>query len=397
MERLTLSIAQLSRCAVIAGVLLTVLFAQRGVAQSATGSLQGTVQASQTGSPLAYAVVSIPQLSLERFTDGAGRFLLTALAPGQYTVQVRRIGFAPYRGVVMIEAAVTARLDVQLTPIPVRIQSLTVRALASCATPGVPDSSAQPEVATLVGLLRENADRYRLLASQYPFAYRQVRALVELPDERAPTSPLFLQHVDTVVARSATRVEYKAGQVVKRTRMRGVNSYSMAIPTILDLADDTFARAHCFAYGGKETVDRETWLRLDVRAADRLRSPDVHGTFFLDSATAQLRRMDLELSQPERLPRELQHIGSVQVRTRFMEIAPGLSIINEVCGVNRPKRRGKSEDHRLPGELQILAAYEFEKAPDGVLAFRNMVTPRWLRGELLARSSLWCVESASPP
>jgi len=391
------SIAQFARCAVIAAVLLTVLFAPPARAQTTTGALQGTVQAAQTGVPLAYAVVSIPQLSLERFTDGVGRFLLTALAPGQYTVQVRRIGFTPFRGVVTIEAGVTTRLDVQLAPIPVRMQSLTVRALASCATPGVPDSSAQPEVAALVGLLRENADRYRLLASQYPFAYRQIRALVELPDEREPTSPLFLELVDTVVARSATRVEYKAGQVVKRTRTRGANSYSMAIPTILDLADDNFARSHCFAYGGKETADRETWLRLDVRAADRLRSPDVHGTFYLDSATAQLRRMDLELSQPERLPRELQHIGSVQVRTRFVEIAPGLSIINEVCGVNRPKSRGKIADHRLPGELQILSAYEFEKAPDDVLAFRNMVTPRWLRGELLPRSSLWCVDAASPP
>lgn len=391
-----MTVAVLFRCASIACAALTMLLAPRGEAQSTSGSLQGTVQALPANAPLAYAVVSLPQLALERFTDGAGRFLLTSLAPGQYTVQVRRIGYAPFRGTVTIEAGLTARIDVQLAPIPVRIASLTVRALASCATPGVPDSIAHPDVAALVSLLRENADRYRLLASQYPFAYRQVRALVELTDEREATAPLFLERVDTIVARSATRVQYKAGDVVKRTRQFGVNSYTMAIPTILDLADDAFARAHCFAYGGKESADRETWLRLEVRAADKLKSPDVHGTFYLDSATSQLRRMDLELSQPERLPRELQHISSVQVRTRFVEIAPGLSIIKDVCGVNRPKTRGPATDHRLPGELQTLSAYEFEAAPEGVLGFRNMITPRWLRGELLPRSALWCVDPAEP-
>ncbi len=344
--------------------------------------------------PLAYAVVSLPRLNVERFTNGAGVFVLTALPEGRHEVLIRRIGYAPYRSSVTIAPGAVTRLDVQLTAIPVNIQTLTVRAMVSCTTPGMPDSVRFPEVAGMVALLRENADRYRLLASQYPFAYRQVRALALLENEKSASSRVLLQQVDTILARSATRVEYKAGEVVQRVRRRGGGSeYNMAIPTILDLADNNFVRAHCFAYGGKERVDDETWLRLDVRASDKLRSPDVHGAFFLDSATSQLRRMDLELSRADRLPQPLKHVGSVQVRTRFLEIAPGLSIIDAVCGVTRPKGSTVRGDVGLPAEVQMIAAYEFQAAPEGVLSFRVLPTPQWRAGMRLPRSFLWCLDA----
>lgn len=379
----------------LAGVLSTPV-----CAQPLAGALQGNVRATTTNAPLAYAVISVPQLSIERFSDGAGRFALTDLPPGRYVLQVRRIGYSPHRSEVTIQSGVVTRLDVQLTAIPVSIQSLTVRAMVSCTNPGAPDSVSQREVATLVALLRENADRYRLLASQYPFTYRQLRALGEYTDNsEGEDGVLLLQLVDTATANSNTRVVYKAGEVVQRSRaQRGGEIYSMVIPTILDLADNAFLRSHCFAFGGKVESDDETWLRLDVRASDRLRSPDVHGSFYLDSATSQLRRMDLELSRPDRLPRQLQGIESVQVRTKFLEIAPGLSIIDAVCGVNRTRvpgdRRGQRNAPRLAlaTELQLLSSYQFREAPAGVLEFRNMVTPRWVAGSRLPRSALWCLD-----
>ncbi len=364
-------------------------------AQSGSASLQGTVQGNTTSSvvvPLAYAVVSLPRLALERFTDGQGRFLLRDLAPGRYEVVVRRIGYVPVRRTVELTAGAVTRLDVQLEAIPVRIASLTVRALVQCAKPGIPDSLAEPAVAALVGLLRENADRYRLLASQYPFAYQHVRSLVMLEDERERDAAMRVQLVDSVDTRSATRVGYRTGRVVQRQQFRGgQNEYSMALPTIVDLADNAFARAHCFAFAGREETDGETWLKLDVRAADRLNSPDVHGTFYLDSASSQLRRMDLELSRPDKLPRELRHIESVQVQTRFREIAPGLSIIDDICAVNRPKRQSALEKAELPAELQVLSAYAFRDPPPGVSMVGRFDTPLWRRGDAVSREALWCV------
>jgi hypothetical protein len=176
----------------------------------------------------------------------------------------------------------------------------------------------------------------------------------------------------------------------------------MAIPTIIDLADDAFARTHCFAYGGRETVDGETWLRLDVRAADRLGSPDVHGSFLLDSATSQLRSMRLELSRPDRLPRQLGTVHSVRAVTRFLEIAPGLSIIESMCSITTAERppsrftRNASQATRASvGELQQLLTYRFRSAPEGVAEARDFPPPPWRERGQLSRSALWCAEQES--
>lgn len=373
--------------------LLTLLLPLGALAQATTGTLQGTVRAQPEALPIAYAVVSISQLNIERFTDGQGRFRLTKLAPGRYELMVRRIGFAPYRGNVTIEGGSTTTTDVQLTRIPVQLQSLTVQAMARCANPGVPDGDVNPAVASLVSLLRENANRYRLLVSQYPFAYAQVRAVGVMVDETAPSAPFRLQQIDTVISVASTRADYRPGQVVRRERLSsGLQEYRMLVPSILDLVDDAFARAHCFAFGGREQRNDETWLRLDVRASDRLREPDVHGSFWLDSATSQLRSMRLELSRPDRLPRTLGGVTSVTVTTRFLEIAPGLAIIESMCGITRPRTGRRSSPVPLQGELQQLASYRFTNAPDGVAGSVTLPLAEWRSGDELARAELWCAD-----
>lgn len=372
--------------------LLCALLPFTAFAQPTTGTLRGSVSAQPSELAIAYAVVSLPQLSIERFTDDQGRFTLTDLAAGRYELLVRRVGFSPYRGTVVIESGVTTTAAVQLTPIPVQLASVTVEAMSRCLTPGVPSESSNREVAALVSLLRENAERYRLLVSEHPFVYAQVRTLGTISDR---SSPFMLQQVDTTATRALAQPGYQPGRVVRRERARnGDREYIMSIPSIIDLADDEFARTHCFAYGGRETHENETWLRLDVRAFDKLPRPDVHGSFYLDSATSQLRSMRLELSRPDKLPRELGGIAGVMVYTRFLEIAPGLSIVQSMCSVSRPAidRRRRGAGVELQGELQELASYRFTNPPVGVVAAKQLPVPRWKVGGELSRSSLWCAE-----
>lgn len=165
----------------------------------------------------------------------------------------------------------------------------------------------------------------------------------------------------------------------------------MSLPTILDLADDQFVRNHCFAYGGASDRDGETWLRLDVRAADKIRSPDVHGSFYLDSATSELRRMALTMSRPDRLPKALQGVRGVDVVTSFVSIASGLSVIDKVCGLNFPRQIGISAVRTIPAELQQLLAYQFVEPPSGVRASGGVAPPaEWRVGAVLPRSVAWC-------
>ena len=352
-----------------------------------TGTLQGTVKSAQAGVALAYAVVSIPALSLERFSDPQGRFTIGAVPSGLHEVVVRRIGYLPFRRQVQVDSGAGAPLDVTLQQIPVQLAQTTVRALSACPKPGSPDERADPTAYTLVSLLRENADRYRLLASQYPFIYLQIRAVGEMGER-----DMLVQRVDTLLVRSGNRAAYAPGKVVARVPDgRGTNEWTMVIPTIVDLAGEPFVRNHCFTYAGMLREQQETWVRIDVRAADRLSTPDVNGSFYLDSATAQLRRMSFSLSRPDRLPRTLRSVVGVDMVTSFTAIADGLSVIDKVCAVNRVRQPAGRVAAITPAELQQLLVYEFSEAPPEVRKRGSMLPPKaWQVNTRLDRKDVWC-------
>ena len=372
-------------------VLLLCALSPKWVAsQSATGTVQGTVRAALQDAPLPFAVVSIPTLSIERFSDAEGRFTLAAVPVGTYEFVVRRIGYVPFRRRIEIVAAGSTQVDVRLSRIPAQLTTQTVRAIGNCPRPGSPDRTRNPMVAELVSLLRENADRYRLLATQHPFQYLQVRATGVLSD-----ADVMVQRVDTILVTSAGMRTYRPGAIVTQQRnAAGVLEYVMTIPTIVDLADDLFAKNHCFAFGGSSSHDGEAWLRLDVRAADKIRSPDVHGSFYLDSASSELRRMDLTMSRPDRLPRLFRNVEAVDVVTSFRPIASGLSVIDKVCGQNRLRPLGIRTQSVMPVELQQLLTYEFTAPPPFGVEKSASVTPPadWIVGSRLPRSAMWCTD-----
>lgn len=363
-------------------------FAREAAAQSsATGTLIGTVRAAPTGTALPYAVIAIPALSRERFTGANGQFVMTDVPAGTHAVTVRRIGFVPQQFTVTITAGIATTLDPQLVQIPVRLSSLMVRPVEPCTTPGAPDPALFPEVAQLVALLRENAETYRSLATQHPYDYAQWRALAVMARDTMRLTSVVVEQVA-----GAKTARYRPGRVVTSTG-RGANAtVVMNLPTILDLVDQQFVDNHCFRFGGKSVNGSETWVRLDIRAADRLRSPDVHGAFYLDSASAQLRRMELELSRVDRVPASLRGLRAVQVTTTFLDIAPGLSIIDNVCAINWVTPRSRFGPLPQPAELQRVAAVQFETPPPDVPALREFATPNWVAGIRVPRTRSSCAE-----
>lgn len=374
------------RSRVFGVVFTTVIQALTASAQGATGRLDGVVRGAETGATLPYAVVSIPALKFERFADASGRFALVALPAGPQEVMVRRIGSTPWRGTVRIVADSTTTLTIRLEQLPQRLDAVAVRAMARCPHPGSPDPVLQREVSSLVAQLRENADRYRLLAEQYPFAYSQTRWLGEIRD-----SLFLVQRIDSTLLASSARPQYRPGKLVERARGKGrEDEFMMTIPTLLDVTDNAFIGSHCFGYGGTLRVGKESWVRINMRAADRLRAPDVHGAFFLDSATSQLRRMDLEMSKPERLPTPLRRIEGVHVTTTFREIAAGLSVIESVCAVNSLRTPMGVDALPSPSELQQLRAYLFTVAPPDVAPSAAFPAPTWTVGTSLRRAAVWC-------
>ena len=376
--------------AVVAALLVHSELSAQQTAPATPSSVQLRVMDARTDGRLPYAVVTISALGIDQFTDSRGVLTLPAPAAGEYDVLVRRLGFIPFRGRLTLGGD-RPTVEIRLQRVPQQLTGMRVSASLDCPNPGPPDSARSPEVHTLVSLLRENADRYRLLYAQHPFVAMQARALGELRE-----SATFMQLADVAPMRLSDKSEYRAGGVVRR---RG-REYTMAIPTILELTDDRFARSHCFAFGGATTETTasgdETWYRINVRAADALTSPDVHGAFFLDSATAQLRRMTLELSRPDKLPGSLSSVQSVAVSTTFAEIASWLSVIDAVCAVTRTRAvPSKKKDEApapaiVPIELQKLVSYLFTSPPPDVQAQRQYEAPAWQSGTYVARSAVWC-------
>lgn len=101
-------------------------FTMTAQAQQQTG-ISGTVS-SVTGEPLTGATILVEELQRGRTTDAHGRFSISGLEPGTYTIVIRYIGYTSQRHDVVIEPGEMTVLDIQLEDQAVMLQGLLVTA-----------------------------------------------------------------------------------------------------------------------------------------------------------------------------------------------------------------------------------------------------------------------------
>src|SRR5438874_4863267 len=218
-------------------------------------SLRGDVRALETHLPLPFSTVVLQPGVTGRFTNDSGIFAFHDLAPGDYRMIVRAIGYLPFDTMITV-AEEQIVLHVALLPLAIELPPVTVVARA-CLHPGPPARDSEPELAAIFDQLRENAARYRLLSDAYPFAYWVQRQHWDEPRARSDSIV-----VDTVALRSDVRLPYKpGGLIITQPGPRGKAERTLRLPNAIDLADSVFHLAHCFAFGGIGCVDRESqWL-----------------------------------------------------------------------------------------------------------------------------------------
>jgi len=93
---------------------------------AATGSVRGTVIDGKTRQPVAGATVSIKGKPGTQ-TDGSGRFSFQGVAPGSYSVSVRKTGYKSGGGSVTVRAGQTASASISLTKTEVAKPAPTTR------------------------------------------------------------------------------------------------------------------------------------------------------------------------------------------------------------------------------------------------------------------------------
>jgi len=123
------------------------------------------------------------------------------------------------------------------------------------------------------------------------------------------------------------------------------------MPELADFADARFLENHCFDFGGIDVVDGDTLLRIDFVPAPIVHDPDVSGAIFLDPKTYQLRTTLLSLVNMTKPLRD--QTAGQSIRADFVEVIPGVPVMNRVSSVVFPKDNPKqppqepaTENHR---------------------------------------------------
>lgn len=321
---------------------------------SETVTLSGEVVAEGTAMPIPYSTVRLQPLGRERFTDRSGGFVYYSIAPGEYKMQVRMVGYVPLDTVLVIKSGTAPVLTLILKRIPIALESVEVVAPPRrCLFPDEMGYVEDPELATVLEEARKNAQREQLLRRTYPFEYKLAQSH-DTYDELSKTSAM---QYDTVTYRSDDNWRYRKGRVVSDDRNRIFGEVRlMRLPTLADLADRTFLAAHCFKYSGVVDENGKPAHRIDFLPDSALITPDVEGSIFLDSATYLIRRAQFRLT----------HGGSVkppilgmEVTTVYKEILPNVALLDEIKSVQPlPSLRpgGKGREFR---ETQHLLTYRF--------------------------------------
>jgi hypothetical protein len=334
MRGTTHSVLLLAGALVILGSCAERAEAQHRPGGSGAATVRGVVRAT-TGEAIPYASVALLPAFAARFTDDSGAFLFTGVAPGTYHLVARQVGYTPHDTSIVVEASASVTVAVALEHFVVELSAITVvgemarpGGVWRCTNPGAPDSAQDPEVAAVFDQLRENAQRYWLLADSYPAFYRLERRFGRHDRD---WERLVVRWTDTVGLRTDTRWRYAPGHLLADVPLaRGRTELQVNLPTLPDFVDPVFVQNHCFRLEGLDTIAGGRYVRLDFRAAERIADPDADGSAYLDPGTYLIRYAKVWLTRPERAATGL---SSFQATVAFREILPKLVLPERISSV----------------------------------------------------------------
>ncbi|WP_373061427.1 carboxypeptidase-like regulatory domain-containing protein [Gemmatimonas sp.] len=105
-------VAAVAIAASIAGLTSSTLLSAQG------GSISGRVLSTESGRPIADAVVAVLTAARETRTDSLGRFTLKDVRAGEQELLVRSLGYTPARATVSLTSGLPIEVDVELQPLP---------------------------------------------------------------------------------------------------------------------------------------------------------------------------------------------------------------------------------------------------------------------------------------
>ena len=325
------------------------------------GSVRGVVR-SPSGERVPYAVVALEPGFPPRFTDDSGGFAFLHVPPGAYHLVARQVGYRPVDTAVVVRTDSTLVVELRLEHLVVELAQIDVTAELAraarperCTQPGAPDPAQSPQLAAIFEQLKQNAERYWMLADSYPAIYRMSRSRGYVDHGQ-----VFYTSVDTVELRTDTRWHYAPGRLLGDIQApHGGSELLVKLPTLPDLADSVFDANHCFRLVGLDTLENEMYVRVDFRPEERLVEPDADGSAYLDPITYLIQYLKIRLTHPDRAVVDLVNLTA---RVQFREIAPSIVIAGHITSEVASRGQGKMRDQLVEGrELQRLLSVLFTR------------------------------------
>ncbi len=281
-----------------------------------SGMVTGLVRDIETGQPVRYALVLIGEQDARAFTSESGRFSLAGIDPGEHSLQVRQIGYAPLTLLLRV-----VREDFAPSPAPlvieVRRQALVLPEVIVTATVCL-DPRKQEHSVEAQAILDQavtNGERLLAMAREYPLvsSFEVLRAGFTAQD-----SALWFRW-DTLTSRSEETEGYRRGRVmVARAGRPAVIQYFLTS----DIAKKEFRDNHCLWVRGEEVLDSVRVIRIDFAPAERIGSTDWEGSIFLHAGTGLLWRSRAALTKVPRNARG--GLVSASCEVTYTEIVPTL-------------------------------------------------------------------------
>jgi hypothetical protein len=236
---------------------------------------------------------------------------------------VRQVGFRPLDTAIVLDT-LNVDLDLVLTPLTLRLDSIVVAASGPCVVPGPPDSVLHREAWALLQQLRTSAERFQVLSDSFPFYYDFERVV----SDRSNAGVVLRRTVDTARYRSDARRSYRPGGMVQWGRGAESGQRVLRLPTLAHFADSAFVWNHCWS----AAEPGDSLVGLAFRPAEQIVGADVEGTAWLDPVTFALRRIELALTHVQRALPNAAGVSSVMT---FREWYPGLVLPAGIAGTTR--------------------------------------------------------------
>lgn len=277
----TFSAATLFSAALLAG------FPQPGAAQT----VQGQLIDAGTGAPVEGALVLLLNGAGEEaggsLTNQSGRFILPAPGPGVYTLRAERIGYEtttsdPFP----LERAQRFGIRLETAQTAVRLEELLVEGEQQC----VVRPSEGLQLAAVWGEARKALTVQDWTEREGSYRFRVTRYEREL-DVSARIVQAETRRVQSGISRSPIR-SLPAEDLMSRGFVRSSEGggYDYFGPDASVLLSDLFLDTHCFSLALDK--ERPAEIGLSFEPVRRGGIPDISGTLWLDSETAELRFLE---------------------------------------------------------------------------------------------------------